>query len=82
MSIYSLFNDPYDPFPLFGRSVYVLSDSDFAEYKRAQIEREVAELEKLQASYQASIDRVQITIDKLRKDLPAAKAAEEQPSPA
>ena len=40
MSIYSLFNDPFDRFPLFGRSVYVLSDSDFAEYKHAQIERE------------------------------------------
>ena len=82
MNPYSLFNSLYDPYPLFGQSVYVISDSDFAKHKRAQIEREVAELEKLQASHQASIDRLQATIDKLRADLPDLDSPKETAPPA
>ena len=82
MNHYSLFNDIFDPYPLFGRSVYVISDSDWAAHKQKQLEREIAELERLQESYQQSIERVQVTIDKLRKDMPSLKPAEEQPSPA
>ena len=83
MSIYSLFNDPYDPFPMFGqRSVYVISDSEMARYKQAQAEREIAELEKLVDSHKQSIERLESTIEKLKLDLPKLPETTEQPSPA
>ena len=39
-------------------SVYVLSDSDFREYKRKQALAEITELNKLIASHQQAIDRL------------------------
>lgn len=72
MSIYSMFNNPFDPHPLFGqRSIYVISDSEMARYKRAQIEAEVAELERLKQDNLERIERLDKTIALLKKDLPA-----------
>ena len=71
MSIYSDINPFFAPYPLFGQSVFVISDTDWVACKQKQLQREIEELEKLQASYQASIDRVQKTIDLLKKDLPS-----------
>ena len=83
MSFYSLFNDVYDPFPMFGRrSVYVISDSELAKYKEAQAQREIAELQRLVDGHKQSIERLESTIEKLKVDLPALPETTEQPSPA
>ena len=79
MSIYSLFNDPFDPFPLFGgRSVYVISDSEMAKYKRAQLEREIQQLEELKEGHLKSISCLETNIEKLRADLPELPATKEE----
>ena len=83
MSIYSLFNDVYDPFPMFGRrSVYVISDSEMAKYKQAQAQREIVELEKLVDGHKQSIERLESTIESLKAELPQLPETTEQPSPA
>lgn len=75
MSIYSLFNNIYDPAPLFGgRSVYVISDSEFARYKQAQTESEIQELERLIDGHKSSIERLETTVNKLRDSLALPEA--------
>ena len=70
MSIYSLFNNLYDPLPMFGgRSVYVISDSELALYKKQQTELEIVELERLIDSHKSSIERLETTVNKLRESL-------------
>jgi septal ring factor EnvC (AmiA/AmiB activator) len=77
MSIYSLFNNIYDPTPLFGgRSVYVISDSELARYKRAQTESEITELERLIDGHKQSIERLETTVNKLRDSLALPEAEE------
>ena len=62
--------------PLVHSSVFVISDSQLAEYKRANTEAEIIELEKLVDGHQQSIDQLQRTIDKLKADLPQTSTAE------
>ena len=81
MSIYSLFNNIYDPFPMFGgRSVYVISDSELAKYKQEQTKAEILELERLIDGHRASIERLETTVNKLRDSLALPEA--EQPKAA
>ena len=54
-------------------TVFVLSDSELAEYKRRNTEREIAELDCLIDSYKASIERIEATKAELTKSLPEAK---------
>ena len=57
---------------IFGRpSVYVISDSQLAEYKRNQAEAEVHELNKLIEGHEHSIERLKKTRDLLREEYPA-----------
>ena len=78
--IYStLFDDFFRP------SVYVVSDSQLAEWKREKAEAEIIELDKLIESHQQAIDRLQTTRANLRAEYPAPAAAvepakEEQPA--
>ena len=75
MSIYSLFNNLYDPYPLFGgRSVYVISDSELERYKRQQTEAEILELERLIDGHKTSIERLETTVNKLRDSLALPEA--------
>lgn len=70
MSIYSLFNNIYDPAPLFGgRSVYVISDSELARYKQKQTELEIQELERLIDGHKSSIERLETTVTALKESI-------------
>ena len=62
-------------FPIFDNlysrpSVYVISDSQLAEYKRNQAEAEIAELNRLIDGHKQSIERLEETVSALRKDYP------------
>ena len=60
-----------DPFALITRpSVFVISDSQMAEYKRNQAEAEIAELERLIDGHKSSIERLEATVNSLRKEYP------------
>ena len=75
MSIYSLFNNLYDPYPMFeGRSVYVISDSELERYKRQQTEAEILELERLIDGHKTSIERLETTVNKLRDSIALPEA--------
>ena len=75
MSIYSLFNNLYDPLPLFGRpSVYVISDSELAKYKQEQTKAEILELERLIDGHKTSIERLETTVNKSRDSLALPEA--------
>ena len=79
MSYYSLFNDLFDLYPMFGRrqpSVYVISDSEMARYKRAQAERELLELDKLIDGHKTSIERLEETKQQIQESLPSLPEAE------
>jgi len=67
LSSLSLFDDFFYRKP----SVYVISDSQLAQYKRNQAEAEIIELDRLIDSHKQSIERLQHTRDLLRKDYPA-----------
>ena len=72
-------------FPIFDSfysrpSVYVISDSQLAEYKRRQAEAEIVELNKLIEGHEASIERLKSTREQLRADYPALENKEEQPT--
>ena len=70
MSIYSLYNNIYDPLPLFGgRSVYVISDSELARYKQEQTKAEILELERLIDGHKSSIERLETTVNKLKESI-------------
>ena len=62
----SLFDDWFYP----RQSVYVISDSQLAEYKRNQAEAEIIELDKLIEGHQSSIQRLQATRTRLREEYP------------
>ena len=66
--MYSLFDD----FFTFNRrpSVYVVSDTQLAEWKRQQAEREITELDKLIDGHKQSIERLEETKVVLRKEYP------------
>ena len=72
-----MYNSLLDPFALLTRpSVYVISDSQLADYKRNQAEAEVLELNKLIADHEAAIERLKNTRSQLQADYP-----ELQPKP-
>lgn len=72
-----MYNSLLDPFALLTRpSVYVISDSQLAEYKLNQAKAEVLELNKLIDAHQQSIERLKNTRSQLETDYP-----ELQPKP-
>lgn len=70
----SLFDDWFYTKP----SVYVISDSQLAEYKRNQAEAEIIELDKLIEGHERSIERLQTTRARLREEYPVLTPAEEK----
>ncbi len=82
MSILNLYNmrSPFDPWITHERpSVYVISDSQLAAYKREQTQREIDELNKLIDSHKSSIERLEAHVGELKKEL---EPAPEQPKAA
>lgn len=66
-----MYNSLLDPFALITRpSVYIISDSQLAEYKRNQAEAEIAELDKLITTHENSIERLKATRAQLRTEYP------------
>ena len=59
-------------------SVYVISDSQLAEYKRNQAEAEITELNRLIDGHKQSIERLETTIEGLRKDYPKLEPTTEK----
>ena len=62
----SIFDDFFAPRP----SVYVVSDSQLAAWKREKAEAEIIELDKLIESHEQSIDRLRKTRESLREEYP------------
>ena len=58
-------------------SVYVVSDSQLAEWKREQAEKEIAELNKLIDGHKSSIERLEATVVDLRKEYPQLPTTED-----
>jgi len=58
-------------------SVFVLSDSDWAEYKRQQSLAEIKELNKLIAGHQQAIDRLKETRTLMEEQFSSEKQATE-----
>ena len=72
-----MYNSLLDPFALLTRpSVYVISDSQLADYKRNQAKAEVLEINKLIDAHEQSIERLKNTRSQLETDYP-----ELQPKP-
>lgn len=67
----SLFSNPQFPLLQTQQSIFILSDTEFKKYKYKQTEAEIAELERLVDSHKSSIERLEKTIDALKKDLPS-----------
>ena len=67
LSSLTLFDDFFERRP----SVYVISDSQLAAWKRSKAEEEIIEIDKLIDSHKQAIERLQTTRDGLRKDYPA-----------
>ena len=64
---------------IFGRpSVYVISDSQLAEYKRNQAEAEVIALAKLIEGHEHSIERLKSTRSRLREEYPVLTPSEDK----
>ena len=74
-----MYNSLLDPFALLTRpSVYVISDSQLADYKRNQAEAEIIELDKLIEAHEQSIERLKNTRIKLREDYPVLQPKPEE----
>ena len=75
--MYSLFDEffSYNRRP----SIYVVSDSQLAAWKREKAEAEIIELDKLIEGHEASIERLKKTRSLMREEYPALQQAEEQP---
>ena len=72
MSLLDLYNlqSPFDPWIRHQRpSVYVISDSQLAAYKREQTQSEIDELTKLIDSHKTSIERLEAHVTDLNKQL-------------
>ena len=69
----TLFDDFFDRRP----SVYVVSDSQLAAWKREQAEAEILQLDKLIESHEFSIERLKKTRSLLREEYPATTTTEE-----
>ena len=72
LSSLSLFDDFFDRRP----SVYVISDSQLAAWKREKAEAEIIELDKLIDSHKGAIERLQTTRDQLRSEYPTPNTTE------
>jgi len=72
LSSLSLFDEFFDRRP----SVYVISDSQLAAWKREKAEAEIIELDKLIDSHKQSIERLQTTRDQLRSEYPTPNTTE------
>jgi len=59
-------------------SVYVVSDSQLAAWKRDKAESEIIELDKLIESHEASIARLKDTRNQLRKEYPSLSETTEE----
>ena len=82
MSLLNLYNmrSPFDTWIRHERpSVYVISDSQLAAYKREQTQSEIDELSKLIDGHKSSIERLETHVADLQKQLEPAK---EQPEAA
>ena len=66
LSSLTLFDDFFEKRP----SVFVISDSQLAAWKRDKAEAEIIELDRLIESHQQSIERLERTRGDLRKDYP------------
>ena len=73
LSSLSLFDDFFDRRP----SVYIVSDSQLAAWKREKAEAEIIELNKLIDSHKQAIERLEETRNGLRKEFPASATTEE-----
>ena len=73
--MYTLFDDffAYNRRP----SIYVVSDSQLAEWKREQAEKEITELNKLIDGHKSSIERLETTVGELRKEYPLLEPTKE-----
>ena len=72
MSLFNLYDiqSSFDPWIRYQRpSVYVISDSQLAAYKREQTQSEIDELNKLIDSHKASIERLEAHVSDLQKQL-------------
>lgn len=74
ISPFSLFSDFLYSRP----SVYVISDSELAKYKRNQAEAEIIELDKLIEAHESSIERLKSTRKQLRDEYPVLTPSEEK----
>ena len=74
LSSLTLFDDFFDRRP----SVYVISDSQLAAWKREKAEAEIIELDKLIDSHKQAIERLEETRSSLRKEYPSAPATTEE----
>ena len=72
LSSLSLFDEFFDRRP----SVYVISDSQLAAWKREKAEAEIIELDKLIDSHKEAIERLQTTRDQLRSEYPSPDTTE------
>ena len=72
LSSLTLFDDFFERRP----SVYVISDSQLAAWKREKAEAEIIELDKLIDSHKQSIERLQTTRDQLRSEYPTPNTTE------
>ena len=74
-----MYNSLLDPFALLTRpSVYVISDSQLAEYKRNQARAEITELNKLIDTHEQSIERLKNTRSQLETDYPELQLKPEE----
>ena len=58
-------------------SVYVISDSQLADYKRQNAEAEIVELDRLITSHKEAIERLERTKGDIRKDYPKLEPTKE-----
>lgn len=68
----------FDEFFLPRSSIFVVSDSQLAAWKREKAEAEIIELDKLIDSHEASIARLKETREQLRKDYPVLTETTEE----
>ena len=71
LSSLSLFDDFFERRP----SIYVVSDSQLAAWKRSKAEEEIIEIDKLIDSHNQAIERLQTTREQLRKDYPTPESS-------
>ena len=72
MSIYSIFNSPFEMFTSFAPSnVIVISDKEMQQIRERQVKAEIEQLQSLKQDNVDRIERLDQMIAKLQKQLPA-----------